>query len=77
MAAIPAQRFEECLTAWQLAHLSDDELRPRRSSEGLLRMLNYRLQQLGSSVEAVKSRVRGDNALGRQEFGESDFVHWN
>lgn len=38
--------------------------------------LEQRVRALGDLPAAVKARIRGDNALGRQEFGDSDLIHW-
>lgn len=38
--------------------------------------LAARAEEIGDSVQAVKGRVLGDNARGRQDFGESSLVHW-
>lgn len=52
----------------------EDKLTP--SAREFLDRLAARAEKIGSTVEAVKGRLLGDNARGLQEFGESSLVHW-
>ncbi|MGE4074979.1 MAG: hypothetical protein AB7F22_05470 [Reyranella sp.] len=54
----------------------DDAEDTDAGSDPFLVRLEQRVRALGDLPAAVKARIRGDNAIGRQEFGDSDIVHW-